>query len=256
MRVNKRNKISPSYPVVGMVLFLGIVLLSPRHHANNEHLLVTQFRSVASPLSLDTTKKCYILNFGCHGNPPTPFDDVFVVGVEPLIEIAANIPRIPDRYILAAAISDNSGIAEFYHFLDSSSLLKPFQENQSWHSKGLQGQKILVPTLDSKFLMASLTNYKCLLLKTDMQGMDFQAVKGMGHFVQECHWVFSEVYCHNFSSYQNTHNDMEKDWLPLMSSLGFEAQNGCQHGESNILWKNTRFTPREISESQCPDCFN
>lgn len=44
-------------------------------------------------------------------------------------------------------------------------------------------------------LLDSLSELECYLLKTDMQQMDFTAVKSAGHLLKRCHYVVSEVFC-------------------------------------------------------------
>lgn len=198
----------------------------------------------------------YVLNVGSHQDPPEPFENVFVIAFEPLTEIASQVQHLPDRYVVNAAIGETNGIAAFRHFKDSSSLLSPHFRAAKWHRKGLRGQKVLVPLLSSYDVMLSLRKYRCLFLKTDMQGMDFRAVQNMGELVKGCHWLLVEAYCKNFTSYAQAVNDFDRDWVPMMHRLGFQTENKCRgKGEKNILWENKNFKAEEVPYGKCPKCY-
>jgi FkbM family methyltransferase len=199
-----------------------------------------------------------VLNIGSNNDPPMPFNDTMVVAVEPLREVAANIEYVPDRMVLTAAVSDHYGVALFNHYDVSSSLLQPHDKNAGWKVNGRHGEPVMVPVVPLTAILDSLENFDCALIKTDMQGMDFFAVRGAANAVTRCEYIYAETYCNGFTNYANAQNDFDKDWMPHMKRLGFEALSFCGdwYGETNILWRNTKFSgSHPIPSALCPRCY-
>lgn len=200
-----------------------------------------------------------ILNIGCHTSPPAPWDNhTIVVAVEPNPEVAAKIPVMINRYVFTAAVSDYAGVALFNHYDDSSSLLKTNWDKVS--SKGRLGAKIMVPVMPLSYLLKTFDSLDCLLVKTDIQGMDFVALKSAHHQIKKCQWVYSEVYCNNQSFYEGAHNDFHKHWVPFMKSMGFRAElDPCKGAdapvESNALFKNLNREVTPITKEECEYCL-
>merc|ERR1719316_823182 len=59
-------------------------------------------------------------------------------------------------------------------------------------------------------------------LKTDMQGYDFTGIKSAGEAIKRVKKISSEVYKDGFPSYKGVHNELNKDWMPYMTKMGFK----------------------------------
>lgn len=198
-----------------------------------------------------------VFNIGSNRDPPAPFNDTLIVAVEPLPDVASKIEPVPNRLVMTAAVSDHFGVAMFNHFDISSSLLQPERSTDHWTAFGRQGEPVLVPVVPLSALLEGFAEYECSVVKTDMQGMDFTAIRGAGAAITRCRHVFSETNCNGLTHYKDAVNDFHRDWLPHMSRLGFKPETFCGdfQGETNILWKNTRYKEGPVPTSVCPSCY-
>ena len=216
-------------------------------------------KSVVSRVHRQPTGPTHVVyNIGSNNDPPTPFNDTLIVAVEPLREVAAKIEYNPNRFVVTAAVSDHYGMATFNHFDVSSSLLEPQNPSDGWTSNGRHGERVVVPLVPLSAVLDSFDEFECSLIKTDMQGMDFYAVKGAGNDIARCGYIFSETYCNNFTNYKGAENDFHKHWLPRMTRLGFKPLTFCGDvvDEVNILWQNTRHKDNKpIPSAVCPGCY-
>lgn len=198
-----------------------------------------------------------VFNIGSNNDPPKPFDDTLIVAVEPLPDVATKIEPVPNRLVMTAAVSDHFGVALFHHFDISSSLLQPQRATDHWTAFGRQGERVLVPVVPLSALLDGFKDFECSVIKTDMQGMDFTAIKGAGAAISKCRYIFSETNCNGFSHYKDAVNDFSRDWLPHMTRHGFKPMSFCGdfYGETNVMWKNTRFREPPVPTSACPSCY-
>jgi hypothetical protein len=102
----------------------------------------------------------------------------------------------------------------------SSSLSKPAKE-ADWNKGG--GTLKVVPTISFRTILESLRYYKIDLIMTDMQGHDFEAVSSVGGLLKEVgvKRLITEVYKDNIATYKGVNNDLCRDWLPHMTSIGY-----------------------------------
>ena len=105
----------------------------------------------------------------------------------------------------------------------SSSLAKPSDE-QFWNSDKTRGdgKAMLVPVITlSSVINAIPTTTNISLIKTDMQGFDFVAIKEAATALKKrVTHLYTEVWFDDTYTY-HAENDLCRDWLPFMTELGY-----------------------------------
>ena len=105
----------------------------------------------------------------------------------------------------------------------SSSLAKPSKE-QFWNSDKTRGdgKAMLVPVITlSSVINAIATETKISLIKTDMEGVDFVAIKEAATALKKrVTHLYTEVWFDDTRTY-HAENDLCRDWLPFMTELGY-----------------------------------
>lgn len=211
-----------------------------------------------------------IINIGCDKDPPTPFltgnppQRVGVVAIEARPDTSSALEDVADRWVLTTAIAPHFGLASFNHFRDSSSLLEPRTDVAHWQAikdKGKKGKAMIVPTIPMSYLLQSLSPQTFWFVKTDTQGMDLSVIKSAGDHLKQVHFVYSETWCNNYSTYLGAQNEFAQHWLPYMTYMGFLPVGGkgiCDAmgvREINILWRNQMTTMLPPTKEECPKCF-
>ncbi|KAJ8601261.1 hypothetical protein CTAYLR_003278 [Chrysophaeum taylorii] len=90
------------------------------------------------------------------------------------------------------------------------------------------GRQLVVPVISLRTILEDLGHVDIPYLKTDMQGADFEAIRaiveedsaGVGLF-RRIPNLLTEVWMHNEQSYTGFKNDLCRDWLPMMDSIGY-----------------------------------
>ena len=59
-------------------------------------------------------------------------------------------------------------------------------------------------------------------LKSSLQGWDFTTLSSAREGLAAAHYIRSEVHTQGISVFRYVKNDFCRDWMPLMTSLGFE----------------------------------
>lgn len=228
--------------------------------------------TIASIQKLHPTAKRVIYNIGSFSDPPAPFDnETLVVAVDPNPDTTAAIAAVPNRYVVTAAISKAWGLAAFYHYAESSSLLPPNTAHkqdfaakwtEQWMQKGHHGRPSLVVTLPLSALMEAFGHLQCWYLKIDAQGVDLAVAQSAGDHIRKCPFVTAETNCAGFQTYEKAENDFVKHWLPYMTSVGFEPINKCSASdaavEMNIYWRNKHVHGPTFDDVKrlCPVCVS
>lgn len=266
-----------SFILVAIILLVTVVFSGRGNLAFNPRTAAIQGNKtplINTPLvinELHPSAKRVIFNIGSFNDPPAPIDnDTVVIAVEANADTSSNIPVMPNRYVLTAAISDTWGLAILNHYADSSSLLKPNRNHtnpnhnlwtEGWTTKGGKGRKVIVPTMPLYAVMKLAPNLECWFLKLDTQGLDFRIARSAGRELLRCPYISAETYCNGFQTYTGAQNDFDNDWLPYMIPLGFSPVNTCEPGhmdERNIIWKNKNVAglPLEEVKRRCPLCVS
>ena len=126
---------------------------------------------------------------------------------------------------------------------ESSSLAKP-SASQYWNTNTGRGdgRTIIVPVITLSSLISAVPNTTQIsLLKTDMQGLDFVAIKEAGSTLkQRVRHIMTEVWMNDHYTY-HANNDLCRDFLPFMTELGYE------------LAADIKFDSRSVTHSRTPD---
>jgi len=205
------------------------------HHV----LLPTSGRYAASPPApvplLDLVGvSSVVLNIGSNLDPILPKESAgpcaISIAFEPIVPHL--IREHPQLYVVPAAIVSTSGggVASMYIYNQdgvSSSLSKSATTNEFWNNNARRkdGKQKFVPTLSLTTLLQSITaEIEIMYIKTDMQGHDFSAVAAGGKalFARGVKYIETETFWKDLYHYKDVHNDLCRDWLPLMAELGYE----------------------------------
>jgi hypothetical protein len=164
--------------------------------------------------------------------PPAEYgDSAWTIAFEPIV--GCDIKKHKQLMVVNAAVAAQEGLTTMYLYNSqgrSSSLSKPSYKGRWNTRKGMRdfgevdGSVRVVPLLTVENVLASIPRQiQVPLVKTDMQGHDFAAVSaGAQALVQRVDYLFTEVYLDDISTYQDVHNDFCRDWLPFMSTVGYE----------------------------------
>jgi len=170
--------------------------------------------------------------------PPADNDTVITVAFEPIVH--ARIAPHPRIYVVPAAVAASEGLAMMAVLNKdsvSSSLAAPTDALEAAMRDRNQDATThkMVPVLSMKEVLHSIPSRLAVwLLKTDMQGFDFVALHSAGHQLRKAQYVITEVYIRGSKSYNMSGgNDYCRDWLPFMTSIGYEPM-ALAHGSHNF----------------------
>jgi len=171
-----------------------------------------------------------ILNIGANTDPILPRAQdgpcTMAVAVEPMVSHL--IKPHPRLQVIPAAITSSPGLATMVYMnnVGASSSLSPPGSKSGWNSDPERDGAIkFVPVLSLRNLLDSIpSDVKIDFLKTDMQGHDFAAISASGDALaqRQIPRVWTEAWYDDVSSYQGVHNDLCRDWIPFMESIGYE----------------------------------
>jgi len=175
-----------------------------------------------------------VLNIGSNVGPVMPKESAgpcaIGIGFEPIVHHL--IREHPQLYVVPAAVvgTSGSGMASMYTYNQlgvSSSLSKAATTDQFWNNnvRRKDGKQKFVPTLSLTTLLQSIPlGVEITYIKTDMQGYDFSAVAagGMALVARGIKYIETETFWKDSYQYKDVHNDLCRDWLPLMAKLGYE----------------------------------
>lgn len=205
-----------------------------------------------NPISFHPSIERVVINIGTNTSPLKPQhfpQNVVIIAVEANVAIA-NLLResyqkqYPNRFfVINSAVSDTSTgeILRPFHFYNSngmSSSLSVSMNGKSWANRtrfapispfgpGQAGFDI-VPVISLNTILEVIpSKLRIILLKTDTQGHDLSIIKSaernqvrrIERMVTETHLSRGNFY------YKNTKNDLVKDWIPHMKSVGFKLEN-------------------------------
>lgn len=106
---------------------------------------------------------------------------------------------------------------------ESSSLGKAAMGSY-WNTNKARGDGTvkMVPIITLSSIINAIPSHSTIsLIKTDMQGFDFVAIKEAGPVLKEkVTHIMTEVWHNDIASYY-AENDLCRDWLPFMTKLGY-----------------------------------
>jgi len=224
-------------------LFVTVVLLAGDFAPTKRNMAIasstTSTKEMDMPkLDLPTSTKHLVINIGSNLDPLMP--DVALgpcahaIAVEPVV--GCQIPSHPQLTVLNAAVSDQAGVMSMrsYNKDGQSSSLANVAKEDWWNAKGSHdnGKLIVVPVVTLTALLNSIPSYtdvSCLM--TDIQGLDFATIKAGADSVKErVTHLITEVWLADQYTYE-AQNDLCRDWIPFMESLGYTLEKTANMGE-------------------------
>lgn len=184
---------------------------------------------VSSLLDLPLSVKDVAINVGSNIDPIMLADKKYGpcahnIAVEPIV--GYKIPFHRQLSVLPAAVSSMPGVMSMRIYNEngvSSSLAKPAMTDY-WNSEESRGdgRLAIVPVITLSSLLNSIPKrINVAFLMTDIQGYDFMAIKEARNTLKErVTHIMTEVWYDDVYTYSGVHNDLCRDWLPLMTELG------------------------------------
>ena len=191
----------------------------------------------ASFLELPSFVDSVLLNIGSSSNPVLPDPNtasVLSLAFEPILEVVGKIAAHEKLLVVPAAVSSFDGLRTMrtYNTGGVSSSLGRAATTDFWNDNKTRGdgRQVVVPVLSLKTVLSSLPlRVEVPYLKTDMQGADFAAIESLlGHdlkginMLRRIPYILTEVWLQNEQSYLGFHNDLCRNWLPLMDAAGYK----------------------------------
>mmetsp|Transcript_33838 Transcript_33838/g.66797 ORF Transcript_33838/g.66797 Transcript_33838/m.66797 type:complete len:332 (-) Transcript_33838:102-1097(-) len=207
------------------VLYSGLVDLNPASHRHNP---------APVPLLDLVGVRSMVLHIGSNKDPIMPKEAAgpCAIGIafEPIVPHL--IPEHPQIYVVPSAVVETSGggMASMYTYNKngvSSSLSKSSTTDEFWNNNARRkdGKQKFVPTLSLTTLLQSIPlKVEITFIKTDMQGHDFGALAagGAALVARGVRYIETETFWKDSYQYKEVHNDLCRDWLPLMAKLGYD----------------------------------
>jgi hypothetical protein len=213
------------YATIVIIMIYSICVLLDNVRPDQIKNISLNASSLAPPIDIGRKEGTHvILNIGSNLDPivPRPNDNPCTIALafEPIV--GHLIRDHPALHVVPAAVSPESGWAtmNLYNKDGRSSSLSKASYGAYWNKNS---KLKVVPLISFKNILDSLRNYKIDLILTDMQGHDFASVSSVGGYLAETgvKRLITEVYKDNISSYKGANNDLCKDWLPHMTSIGY-----------------------------------
>ena len=212
-----------------------------------------------SLLDIPRSTKQLIMNVGTSIDPIMPPKSYgpcsHSIAIEPIV--GHDIQPHKQLSVIHAAVSDKPGLTSMNIYNtggQSSSLAKPSKQNY-WNSNTGRGdgRTIFVPVITLSSLINAIPNTtEISLLKTDMQGFDYVAIKEAGSILtKRVKHIMTEVWMNDHYTYFAT-NDLCRDFMPLMTSLGYELMKLSSSADTpdqikvrcDVQLKNTPIRPK------------
>lgn len=226
-------------------------------HSDNLHLTNLTHNDVLGKLSTQSDSDVPVPLLSMHGikrvsiNIGSNYDPILpdandpahaVLAFEPDPRIVSSIiaKQIPRLLIVAAAVSNFSGITKFTLFNNngvSSSLSSKALVGGEWINQGIE---IVVPVLSFTNILSEIpSDVMCDHLKTDMQGYDMHALQSVGLALRKCKTIMSETWVDRAQSTYDvpTPNDIQ-EFKSYMPSVGFRFVKYIQdYNEGDSYWE-------------------
>mmetsp|Transcript_50693 Transcript_50693/g.108019 ORF Transcript_50693/g.108019 Transcript_50693/m.108019 type:complete len:322 (+) Transcript_50693:166-1131(+) len=214
-----------------------------------------------APILLDIPKstKEVVINVGTSIDPILPAPEMGpcakCIAVEPIV--GHNIQQHKQLSVVHAAVSEKAGVVSmnvYNNGAESSSLAKP-SASQYWNANTGRGdgRTIIVPVITLTSLISAVPNSTQIsLLKTDMQGFDFVAIREAGSILKKrVRHIMTEVWMNDHYTY-HANNDLCRDFLPFMTQLGYDIAN-VKESSRSVTYKQSPEQIRAHCEKQLRD---
>ena len=198
--------------------------------------------TLAPPLDIGRKVGTHVIfNIGSNLDPivPRPNDDPCTIALafEPIV--GHLIPDHPALHVVPAAVTpEGQGgwtTMNLYNKDGRSSSLSKASYGAVWNENS---KFKVVPIISFRNILDSLRNFEIDLILTDMQGHDFVSVSSVGKYLAERNVkrLITEVYRDNVTTYKGAQNDLCKNWLPHMTSIGYVFEGlTAMVGETDTL---------------------
>ena len=181
-----------------------------------------------------------ILDLGANLDPIRPTDDdssldVHVLAFEPVLSLHSRAYKHPRVHMIPAAVSSTTGLRVFRTYNNNalssslSEVTKGMKDGEDYWNTDVErgdGQRSLVSSLSLSLVLTELQNsgLEVSLIKTDIQGADFETIRSAGEGIRAVGWLVTEVAIDNVRSYQNVENDLCRDWVPYMTKMRYKLE--------------------------------
>lgn len=167
-----------------------------------------------------------VIDLGAHSNPIIPTkDNVKVLAFEPNLDIIKRITPQSYLHIIPSIVSNETSIKILNLYNDGlSSSVYIHSHDSFWNTDKERGdgRKILVPSISFTEVLLSISNSADIrFLKTDIQGQDFTTLTSAGLLIKRIPYIKTEVSIGNCATYIGATNDFCRNWLPYMTSIGY-----------------------------------
>ena len=220
-------------------------------------------------LALPLAVKRVRINVGPHTSPLLPAaarGDVAVVAVEPNVGVAHALREAYQRgrfagrfFVVAAALGGGGarggsvGSLRYYNAGGmSSSLAEAARPGSGFADRARNGPGArfgpgeggvdFVPVLSLEAVLRAVPRRVDVeLVKIDAQGFDLEIVKGASRqTLRRVRKIVAETYLPGVAEarYKGVRNELQRDWVPYMRSVGFELQNPTDRvgAEYDAVW--------------------
>lgn len=207
-------------------------------------------------LDLPSSVKEVVINVGSNIDPIMPLEKMgpcaHAIAIEPIA--GCRIPSHRQLSVISAAVADEPGVMSMriYNTKGESSSLASIAKDDSWNSKPHDGKLALVPVITlSSVLNAIPETTKVAFMKTDMQGYDFAAVKEAANVLKKRVTHLMVEHWYNDEYTYDIENDFCRDWMPLMTELGYTLFKKDGKGANVNCEKQLRDNPQRpgVTES-------
>jgi len=208
-----------------------------------------------------------IIDLGANLDPILPPDDdqsrdVHVLAFEPVLSLHARASKHPRLHMIPAAVSSATGLRVVRTYNNnalSSSLAKPTKGMKDgedyWNVNKTRGdgQRSLVPCISLFLVLDELRTSKLevSLIKTDIQGADFEAIQSAGESIRSVGWLVTEVWVDNVRTYQHFENDLCRNWVPWMTKMAYKLEAMICHTQKPSCGSEDDGTSWETDTVEC-----
>jgi len=238
------------------IIFMVLVLIKGTKDNNEPDQIKTavlNLSTLAPPIDIGRKEGTHVIfNIGSNLDPivPRPNDDPCTIALafEPIV--GHLIPVHPALHVIPAAVAPEGGWAtmNLYNKDGRSSSLSKASFGANWNKNS---KLKIVPLISFRTILDSLRNYEIDLILTDMQGHDFASVSSVEGYLAETgvKRLITEVYKDSITTYKGANNDLCKDWLPHMTSIGYVFEGLTQMvGDTETLIEGYR-NDKEVVET-------
>lgn len=184
-----------SGPVRPMAAAVGRLL----SFAGYRVLAAADLHIVAGPPTVSFGTGGIWIDVGAHNNPLTPPEGVRLYAFEPTISLANQILGRPRTTVIAAAVSDTPGIAQFHTVNDdNNNSLLPLDADALSTFAGLRekrtGEASLVPVVRLDDFMSAINASEVDFLKVDTEGNDLAVLRSLGRRIRDIRQIQVEAF--------------------------------------------------------------